>query len=484
MERNRERRGFFPLLGSGGLHLNRRTVMGSLALFAGGVLSGCGARALGNRARRRGRVLIDQGKGTPVGLAAALELPLAAALLGRRARRFSMGAHIPDGVLAYESEHEPLPLTELEQMMVLGAATGNTGFNYMIMRHAGYAPNLSNYCAAAGGRTFPSPAAFHTTNFFYTDDDGLYYLPTRDALDLKQADEDQNVDLHAWLTRHRSLVRKLSDGRLNIPPEEPYMDGHNTWCVNRPGSTLLIPVGDLAQHTLLALSFLVQNGYCVYDDVHNEKIPGLARFSRLVDVDDPIPLTYVEQLTLSEISAEMAMSCYAGMLMLQAMGLGGWLFDGVNRITTLGGSGNPEVPGLGFRFDTDERWAVPNATGREGVFEAFCPPHVPDMRAAVEKVAARKFGPGGPYNPETPGPWKDTPTVRSAARVHSEEFKDCVAVMAQYVYDRFGKFPGTVPSVMILTYLQAHHLDLGFYDTHFKSGAYLPTHAEHMKSWH
>jgi hypothetical protein len=30
------------------------------------------------------------------------------------------------------------------------------------------------------------------------------------------------------------------------------------------------------------------------------------------------------------------------------------------------------------------------------------------------------------------------------------------------IWDTFGKFPGTVPSVFILNYLQAHHLDLEF----------------------
>jgi hypothetical protein len=33
-------------------------------------------------------------------------------------------------------------------------------------------------------------------------------------------------------------------------------------------------------------------------------------------------------------------------------------------------------------------------------------------------------------------------------------------------------------------YLQAHHLDLEFYDRKFKPGAYLRTHAEHMARWH
>src|SRR5215216_7057648 len=84
----------------------------------------------------------------PSGLQDVLQFPLVDALFGRRARRFSLGASIPDGPLAFTSRHEPLPLTELEQMLVLTAAAGNTGWHYMIMRHAGYAPHLSNYSGA------------------------------------------------------------------------------------------------------------------------------------------------------------------------------------------------------------------------------------------------------------------------------------------------------------------------------------------------
>ena len=55
---------------------------------------------------------------------------------------------------------------------------------------------------------------------------------------------------------------------------------------------------------------------------------------------------------------------------------------------------------------------------------------------------------------------------------------------AQYIFDTFGKFPATVPSMFSLMYLQAHHLDLDFYDHHFQAGGYLRTHAEHMEKWH
>ncbi len=41
-----------------------------------------------------------------------------------------------------------------------------------------------------------------------------------------------------------------------------------------------------------------------------------------------------------------------------------------------------------------------------------------------------------------------------------------------------------MPSVFILTYLQAHHLDLDFYDRFFAPGSYLTTHARHEELWH
>jgi len=120
------------------------------------------------------------------------------------------------------------------------------------------------------------------------------------------------------------------------------------------------------------------------------------------------------------------------------------------------------VPGLRFRFDTNESWPYPNPTGLQGVMEGFCPPHYSDMRKAVNAVCDRKFGPGGPYNSQTPGPWKDSSHVRSSAQYHDDTFRECVALQAQYIYDTFGKFPGTVPSIFVTTYLQAHHLDLNF----------------------
>jgi hypothetical protein len=411
------------------------------------------------------------------------QFPLVEALLGRRSRRFALGDEIPDGPLAYSSRHDPMPLSDLERLIVLGAMGATTGWHYTITRNARYAPHLSNYSGAAAGRTFPSAAGIHTAELFFTDDSGTWFFPTRDAGALVDPAQ-EDVTLERVVERHHDRLHKLSDQRVHLPREEPYMEGHNTWCVNVPGSLLVIPVADVAQHAIAGLCYLLQGGHCIYDDVNDRQIPGIERFRDMADIDQPMPLTFFDQYMLTEAVAELATSCYAGVLMLQGMGLGGWMFDGIDRFTMLGASGDPEVPGLGFRYDQDERWSTPNPTGREGVFEAYCPPHYPDMAAAVEAFAERKFGPGGPYHRDTPGAWTDSPGVRGSAQVHSPEFKACVTLQAQYIYDTFGKFPGTVPSLMILNYVQAHHLDLEYYDRFFRPGAYLRSHADHMERWH
>jgi hypothetical protein len=336
--------------------------------------------------------------------------PLVEALFGRRSRRFALGGEIPDGPLAYRSSHQPLPLDELERLLVLTAMGGTTGWDYSITRHARYAPHVSNYAAAAG-RTFPSAAGFHTAELFFTDDTGVWFFPTRDAGALVDPAVEE-VTPELMVQRHRGRLRQLAEGRLYLPAAEPYLEGHNTWCVNVPGSLLVIPVADIAQHLLAILCFFAQNGYGIYDDVNRRPIPGLEQFRGLVDVEEPVPLTFAEQYALTEATAELACACYAGVLVLQAMGL------------------------------------------------------------------------GGPFHPDTPGAWTDSPRIRGSAQVHDQAFQACVALQAQYVLDTFGKFPGTVPTLFILNYLQAHHLDLEFYDQFFKSGAYLPTHAEHLARWH
>src|SRR5699024_7004947 len=125
----------------------------------------------------------------------------------------------------------------------------------------------------------------------------------------------------------------------------------------------------------------------------------------------------------------------------------------------------------------------PNPTGRDGVFESFTRQHFGSMRAVVEALVERKFGQGGPFNPNTPGPWKDSTRVRAAAAPFDEEFIDLLPVQAASVGETLGKIPGTVPSVCMMKHLQAQHLDTDFYDEKFQPGDYLSTHAREQEYW-
>lgn len=417
----------------------------------------------------------------PRGLAEALRFPLINAIRGRRSRRFAKGARIPDGPLAFTSRHAPEALHPLEQMLLLTTVAGNTGWVNLFAHHPGYAPEIPNYPTAAGGRSFPSSAGFNTSEFFFTDDTGVYFLPTRDMT--PSANQCDVTDLDGWVDLHRSRIVKLAEGRLRVPAETPHMEGHNFWSANVPGSTIIMPVADLAQHVILLLLYLVQNGLGIYDDVNRRAIPGIERYAHRLNLEASYPMTFVEKEAMTDVAVETGAACHSGALMLQALGLGGWMYTGINPFSVLGASGDAAVPGLGFHYQTLKDDPLPYVTGRPGVFEAHVPPHVPSMRAAVEAVVSRKFGSGGPFHPGTGGPYRDTPSVRTSAIRIDNEAVEIAALIAEYVHSTFGRFPATVPPIFLKMYLQAHRLDTDFYDRHFAPGAYLQTHAEHDANW-
>jgi hypothetical protein len=459
--------------------LTRRRLLGGTLAASGTLLTSLGF-GQGENLVTKGKIMLDSNSPLSRGLVAAATFPLIEAIHGRRSRRFAKGASIPNGPLAYTSTEQPQALDPTEQMLLISTVAGNTGWVNLFAHHPGYADKLPNYTTAAGGRSFPSSAGFNTTEFFFTDDTGVYFLPTRDMAPMPN---DGTVDLQRWTEAHRARIVKLADGRLNIPAAMPYMEGHNTWCANVPGSTLIWPVADVAQHVILLLLYLVQNGTGIYDDLNGRQIPGLEKFSHRLNMSVAYPMTFLEQVAMTDVATETGTACYAGALMLQALGLGGWMYTGINPFVVLGASGDPAVPGLGFRFQMLEGNPLPYITGLPGVFEAHVPPHHASMRAAVEAVVARKFGKGGPFDKGLGGPYRENAAVRGAAAEIDAEAVEIVSIMAEYVFSTCGRFPATAPAVFINTYLQAHRLDTGFYDTHFEPGAYLRTHADHDRNW-
>ena len=158
-------------------------------------------------------------------------------------------------------------------MLVLSAMGGTTGWHYSITRNAHYAPHAANYAGARRGAHLPVRGRLPHRRAVLHRRLGRVLLPDPDAGALVDPAIEE-VTPQLMVERHAGRLRQLSDQRLYLPAEEPYLEGHNTWCVNVPGSLLVIPVADIAQHMLAILCFFTQNGYAIFDDVNGQEIPG------------------------------------------------------------------------------------------------------------------------------------------------------------------------------------------------------------------
>jgi hypothetical protein len=416
-----------------------------------------------------------------------VEYPLVEAVYGRRARRFGLGMEIPSGPLAFRSRHEPVPLTELERSLLTAAGTGVSGWAFGVPFGPDRPDQHAHYTHRFTGRTAPTAAGFGTPVLFSTDDEGTYLTNTRDHRPSPLHDHSGDAEtVDQVLDVVRACTTKLSDERLDLPRESPHMLPPNVWMANSPGSTMFVPVADASEELLGLLTMALANGSLPVDTAAQRPAGDLAPFVRsgLLHEDRPAPLIGLQQMAYEANCSEIDFMSHNIVLTMQAMGLGGLFFSGLNRWSVLGAFADDGVKGFGFRFRPVPGAPLPDPVGLDGHYEALCPPYHDDMRSAVEAYVARKFGPGGTYDPDTPGPWRDTRAVKQGVEPYSEEFVDCLAEVAQYVHDTQGRFPGTFTTMVVTGYVQVVHLDTEYYDTHYGPGAYLNSHAGHWKRWH
>ena len=128
--------------------------------------------------------------------------------------------------------------------------------------------------------------------------------------------------------------------------------------------------------------------------------------------------------------------------------------------------------------------SLANPIGLDGVFEACCPPYYPNMDAAVDAVVATLTR-QQPALDNAAVPYLASRSEHREGTVEiTEEGIACTKAVCNYVYENYGRFPGTVDAMHLMWLMQAHHLDTDYYDRFFRAGAYGPTHAAHMAKWH
>ena len=97
----------------------------------------------------------DLVRGAPPGLVDGLQYPFFQSVFDRKSRRMALGMELDAEFFNYTSPYEPVPLTELEEALLLMAATGLTGLNLGDIDPSHGAEALVQWTA----RTWPSSAA-------------------------------------------------------------------------------------------------------------------------------------------------------------------------------------------------------------------------------------------------------------------------------------------------------------------------------------
>ncbi|WP_455367998.1 nitroreductase family protein, partial [[Eubacterium] cellulosolvens] len=306
---------------------------------------------------------------------------------------------------------------------------------------------------------------------FYTNDDGVfYYKPTlpEEIIPEEKVRFTSKNDRVKIIQDYKVNRLKLRNGRLQVPREaigSAFVD-----MVNRPGTTLFIPVADATREYInLLITGIAQFRWQMWDEVAN-KPAGVEKWIRT-------GLLNGEKMSISNYDAMLPWLCNleAGialqnmMLTAQAIGLGGFLMHTIDfpTLIRLMGFRLENVKGRGFPQ------AAPNPVGIDGILEGFCPPYK-EIDNAVDEIVEEKWGPNGIYG------------VKGYSLPVPKEFEDLVeAVKAylKYVYEAYGRLPKYSNAMFLPALLQIHHIDLGYYRKYFPE--YVTDNDKtHMQVWH
>ena len=405
----------------------------------------------------------------------AWSYPLFEALYGRRSRRFGLGFEMPEGPFRYASAHAPVPLTELEEALLVGAGAGFTGLAFWDLPTPPPYPQRS-------GRTFPATKSGGHTALFITNDEGFYVLDDNVAAS-KLREIESAGERGKLLDIYRAQRRTLRSGRLDIPRRAPTISAHDHWDSNRPGSTLFLPVCDVSAELISLIAQFVDpalrryapasGGFNLVDDRHGFRPAGTERWLKdgFLNAEQVLPLSILERQACYYVFSEPAAICQNMFLATEALGLGGWKHCGFLSLEIL--------ERMGFRIVRPPGIAsFGNPVGLDGVFEASCPPYHPTMDAAVDAFFAR-----GSRAETVPYRMSEEEHRTGALRISAEGLA-CTKAVCNYIYDTYGRFPGATDEMHLMGVMQVHHIDTDYFVRFFGDGAYGATHASHMATWH
>ena len=408
-----------------------------------------------------------------------------------------------DGPHRFVSGHGPHPLSEWEEALLAWAACGPNGMvAWDVSMDGGF-----NQIARLLGRTAPQPNNTLSTDLLIVSDGGTWlYRPESEPRTPAPPDGDPERFAQAVLDWYRNGRIRLLDGRPDIDwamreptaPDAP-LHGPHQGNINRPGSVWLLPLTDVgALASGMVDLFATRRSYIV-DDFADGRPAGLERFIDEGHLQRPVALSSYEQGLLTN-------ECYPAGCMVQnvrlaaeTLGLGTWAFSGHDAGMLLGA--RPELArGLDFAWARNERAPVAAGAvrifGRPGVFESTCVPS-PRFETPAQLVShwyAERHGRGtwsrrDESNAIAAGrtPWQPE-NAEAIARHPAAEPPAWAWAAAEshiaYCVERYGQWPISMNPMQAGFGVTVHHLDVDFYDTHYRPGLITDRIRDHDELWH
>lgn len=423
--------------------------------------------------------------------------PFLTALRERRSRRFGLGMNIPGGPLAFQSRHQPIPLSEDEEAALVFAACGVTGHALADLCYA--SDGGGNIMAGLVARTIASGDGLQTVALVVTNDEATWLIrrprdfPPREISDLIELGR-----RGAFTDLYRRCRVKIKNGRATTSADPLFNINANRWSAHARGTSYFLPVNDLTfMYVNGLLEILNENtGAFILDERNNFRPAGLSRFarSRGGHLEDDVhkgrvaTIRQVEQFVTEFVTVEQGMMLQNLGLMAQALGLGGfpnfanhefgWFqaldfrmaqmpasrYLGANRLVSLA----MKV----LKRDLLVPYPVGLECNGESLLKPFCPPAFPSMSDAVRAVVDLKFGAQGIFRaPGHGSSWTAQNELTQKIPPINQAAIDATVAYCEYVWNRYGRFPAYMPPYRTVLGFQACHLDAEFYDRFYRPEA-------------
>jgi len=277
-------------------------------------------------------------------------------------------------------------------------------------------------------------------------------------------------------------TKKISEGRFGMIPDALVRIVH--WNTNKPGTTIFMPIIDISEQYLDAITAVFMGeGYKVFDDINGTGPAGIKKWIDDGTLQGPdVPISTMEYTIFLGNLAPAFHALQNMQLVAEAMGLGSIIMTGYIGILVL--------QTMGFRYNIAKECAgamlTMNPVGLDGYIESFQPPYFKNMDDVVDAFFEKKFGSNGMYTADFRGlvPFKDWKRVQPGYPVPSKQVIQITKDYCNYIWDTFGRFPATFDTIVMPEWLQVHHLEEEFYDEYRLGDIVNETHRKHMGLWH